>query len=78
MSTDIKLSKAQLSKIIQSGGFHGALLGKFAGLLMKFAVPLIKNVLASLAIMTSASAIDGTNQRKMHQKGVVRAGRGIT
>ena len=27
MSTDIKLSKAQISKIIQSGGFLGQLLG---------------------------------------------------
>ena len=27
MSTDIKLSKAQISKIIQSGGFLGKLLG---------------------------------------------------
>ena len=27
MSTDLKLSKAQISKIIQSGGFLGRLLG---------------------------------------------------
>ena len=27
MSTDLKLSKAQISKIIQSGGFCGRLLG---------------------------------------------------
>ena len=38
MSTGIKLSKAQLSKIIQSGGFLGALLGKFADPLMKVMV----------------------------------------
>ena len=31
MSTDIKLSKAQISKIIQSGGFLGSLLNKLAG-----------------------------------------------
>ena len=31
MSTDIKLSKAQISKIIQSGGFLGSLLSKLAG-----------------------------------------------
>ena len=30
MWMDVTLSKAQLSKIIQSGGFLGALLGKFA------------------------------------------------
>ena len=34
-STDIKLSKTQLSKMIQSGGFLGNLLGKLAGPLMK-------------------------------------------
>ena len=38
MLTGIKLSKAQLSKIIQSGGFLGALLGKFADPLMKVMV----------------------------------------
>ena len=31
MSTDIKLSKAQLSKIILSGGFLGSILSKSAG-----------------------------------------------
>ena len=30
MSTDIKFSKAQISKIIQSGGFVGSLLSKLA------------------------------------------------
>ena len=38
MSTDIKLSKAQISKIIQSGGFLGSLLSKLAGPLMKVVV----------------------------------------
>ena len=32
MSADIKLSKAQISKTIQSGGFLGSLLSKIAGL----------------------------------------------
>ena len=31
MSTDIKLSKAQISKILQSGGFLGSLVSKLAG-----------------------------------------------
>ena len=44
MSTDIKLSKAQIFKIIQSGAFLGSLLGKLAGLLTKVAVPLAKNI----------------------------------
>ena len=38
-SADIKLSKAQINKIIQSGGFLGSLLSKLAGPLMKVAVP---------------------------------------
>ena len=50
MSTDLKLSKAQISKIIQSGGFVGSLLSKLAGPLMKVALPLAKNVLALLGI----------------------------
>ena len=39
MSTDLKLSKAQISKIIQSGGFLGLLLNKIAGPLMKIVIP---------------------------------------
>ena len=42
ISTDLKLSKAQISKIIPSGGFLGSLLSKLAGLLMKGAIPLAK------------------------------------
>ena len=40
MSTDLKLSKVQISKIIQSGEFLGSLLSKLAGPLMKVAIPL--------------------------------------
>ena len=64
MSTDIKLSKAQISKIIQSGGFLGSLLSKLAGPLMKVAVPLAKNILAPLGITAAASAIDAGIQKK--------------
>ena len=46
MSANIKLSKTQIAKIIQSGGFLGSLLSKLAGPLIKIAVPLAKNVLA--------------------------------
>ena len=45
MSTDLKLSKAQISKIIQSGGFLWSSLSKLAGPVMKVAVPLTKNIL---------------------------------
>ena len=44
ISTDSKLSKAQISKIIQSGGFLGSLLSKLAGQFMKLAIPLAKNI----------------------------------
>ena len=43
MSTDLKLSKAQISKMIQSGGFLGSLLSKLADPLMKIAICLTKN-----------------------------------
>ena len=44
-STDIRLSKTQLSKMIQSGGFLGRLLGP----LLKTGLPLIKSVIKPLA-----------------------------
>ena len=50
MSTDLKLARAQISTIIQSGGFLGLLLSKLAGPLMKVAIPLAKNVLVPLGI----------------------------
>ena len=59
-ATDIKLSKAQIKKIIPSGGFLGKLLSKLAGPLMKVALPLAKNVLAPLGLTTAMSAIDGS------------------
>ena len=77
MSTDIKVSKEQLLKTIQSGEFLGELLVKTAGPLMKFAVPLPKNVFALLVAMASTSAIDGTTQATS-RAGVVRAGKGVT
>ena len=48
MSTDLTLSKAQISKIIQSGGFLGSLLSKLAGPLMKVAIPLAKKCFSSI------------------------------
>ena len=44
-SVDIKFSKTQLSKVIQSGVFLGRLLGP----LLKIGLPLIKNVITPLA-----------------------------
>ena len=66
---DLKLSKAQMSKIIQSGGFLGSLLSKLADPLMKVAISLAKNVLALLGITAAASEIDAGIQKKIHGSG---------
>ena len=71
-ATDIKLSKAQIKRIIQSGGFLGKLLSKLAGPLMKVALPLAKNVLAPLGLTAAMSAIDGSIQKKIHGSGATK------
>ena len=67
-STDSMLSKTQLSKMIQSGGFLGRLLGP----LLKTGLPLVKNVIKPLAkcvliplgLIAAASAADGGIHKK--------------
>ena len=61
MSADLKLSKAQISKIIQSGGFLGSLLSKIAAPSIKVSVPLV--------ITAAASAINRAIQKKIHSSG---------
>ena len=69
LSTDIKLSKTQISKMIQSGGFLGRLLGP----LLKTGLPLIKNVIKPLAksvliplgLTAAASAVDAGIHKKI-------------
>ena len=69
LSTDIKLSKTLLPKIIQSGGF----LGRLLALLPKIGLPLIKNVIKPLAksvliplgLTSAASAADATIHKKI-------------
>ena len=68
-ATNIKLSKAQIKKIIESEGFLGKLLSKLAGPLMKVALPLAKSVLVSLGLTAAMSAIDGSIQKKIHGSG---------
>ena len=68
-SVDIKFSKTQLSKMIQSGGF----LGRLLGLLLKTGLPLISNVikplaksvLISLGLTAAASAADAGIHKKI-------------
>ena len=68
MSTDLKLYKAQISKIIQSRGYLGSSLSKLASLLMKVTIPLAKNFLVSLGITAAASAIDTGIQKNKKNK----------
>ena len=68
MSTDIKLYKAQISKLIQSGGF----LGKSRGLLLKTALSLLKSVIKPLGLLgltAASSAIDAGVQNKIYGSG---------
>ena len=65
MPTDLKLSKAKTFKIIQSEGSLGSLLSKLAGLLLKVAIPLAKNILAPLGITAADSAIVAGIQKKI-------------
>ena len=67
-SVDIKFSKTQLSKMIQSGEF----LGKLLGPLLKTGLPLIKNVITPLAKsalipleLTVAAAADAGIHKKI-------------
>ena len=64
LATDVKLSKAQIKKLIQSGGFLDKLLSKLAGPFMKVALPLAKNLLAPLGLTAVMSAIDGSIQKR--------------
>ena len=69
LSTDIKLSKTQISKMIQSGGF----LGRLLGLLLKTGLPLLKNVIKPLTksviiplgLTAAASAADAGILKKI-------------
>ena len=64
------ISKAQIQKTIQSGGFLGKLLSKLVVPLMKVTLPLAKTVLAPLGLTAAMSAIDGSIQKKIHGLGV--------
>ena len=53
MSTDLTLSKAQISKKIQSGRFLASLLSKLAGSLMKVGLSLEKIFLTPSGILVA-------------------------
>ena len=69
MSNHLKLSRAQISKIMQYGGFLGSLLSKLVAPLIKVAILLAKNVLAPLGITAATSAIDAGIQKKVRGSG---------
>ena len=68
-SVDIKLSKTQLSKMIQSGGFFGRLLGPLlkSGLLLISNVikPLAESLLIPSGLTVAASAADAGIHKKI-------------
>ena len=65
-STDIKLSKTQLSKMIQSGGFLSRLLGPLLKAGSKNVIkPLAKSVLIPLGLTAAASAADAGIHKKI-------------
>ena len=69
VSTDIKLPKTQIFKMIQYGVFIGPLLSKLAGPLMKVGAPLAKNISAPVEIIGVASSTDAKIQKKIHGPG---------
>ena len=77
MSTDIRLSKAQISKIIQSSGFLCKTFGKLCQkVLFDLAVLLTKDVLPKLATKATASVLDKFDKNIITQ-GAVRTERGL-
>ena len=68
-SANIKLSKTQLSNMIQSGGFLGRLLGPLLKnglpLISNVIKPLAKNVLIPLGLTAAASAADAGIHKKI-------------
>ena len=58
MSTDVKLSKAQISKVVQCGGFLGSLLKTGLPLIKNVIKPLAKSVLIPLVLTAAASSAD--------------------
>ena len=59
MSADIKISQAQLAKIVQSGGFLSKTLDNLGkSVLLDLAVPVAKDVLPKLATKANSSVLD--------------------
>ena len=77
MSTDIKLIKTQISKIIQSGGSFGSWLGNLGNKAQaNIVIPLARDNLPGLVSNLTSNAINKF-ERKISGKGAVRAGKGF-
>ena len=63
MSTDIKLRKAQINKLIKEGGTLGSILARFLRKLIKPAISLGKNILAPLGLIATMSATDAIQKK---------------
>ena len=73
ISTNIKLSEAQISKLIQSGGSFGSWLGNLGKIsLTNIAIPLGRDNLPGLVSNLTSNAINKF-ARKLNGKGAVRA-----
>ena len=69
MSTAIKLSKAQINKLIKEGGALGSTLARFLAKLIKTAISLGKNILAPFGLSAAIPATDAAIQKKMYGSG---------
>ena len=73
LSADIKLSKLQLSKMIQSGGFLGRLLSPllktWLPLIKNVIKPLVKSVLIPIGLTAAVSAADAGIHKKIFGSG---------
>ena len=78
MSRDVKLSKAQLSQMIQLGRFFHNIIGNLGKkVITDLAIPLARSNLPGLVSNLASNAIN-KSERKIIGKRAVRAGKGFT
>ena len=79
MSTDIKVSQAQISKIISSGGSFGSWFGNLRKkALSNIAIPLARYNLPRSVSNLPSNAINKFEKKKISRKEPVTAGKGYT
>ena len=69
MSTDIKLSKSQINKLIIEGGTLGSILVRLLPKLIKPALSLGKTILAPLGLSAAMSSTDAAIKKKIYGSG---------